>query len=70
MTQKSEQSKLTLAFAIGGMIAFNISGGVILGYLFDRWLNTSPWLSVAGLVIGAIGAFIGLYRIMGRLAKE
>jgi ATP synthase protein I len=69
VSQKSEQSKLTLAFAIGGIFAYNIAGGVLLGYFLDRWLNTSPWLSIAGLVVGSIGAFTGLFRIMSKLDK-
>jgi ATP synthase protein I len=67
MPQKSEQSKFALAFAVGGVIVYNISGGVILGYFLDRWLKTSPWLSVTGLIVGTIGAFAGVYRIMARL---
>jgi ATP synthase protein I len=67
MPENSEQSKFALAFAIGGIIAYNISGGIILGYLLDRWFNTSPWLSITGLILGTIGAFIGLYRIMSKL---
>jgi F0F1-type ATP synthase assembly protein I len=67
MSKDSEQSKFALAFAVGGIIAYNISGGIILGYLLDRWLSTSPWLSITGLILGTIGAFAGLYRIMSRL---
>jgi F0F1-type ATP synthase assembly protein I len=67
MPEKSEQSKFALAFAIGGIIAYNISGGIILGYLLDRWLSTSPWLSITGLILGTVGAFAGLYRIMSKL---
>jgi F0F1-type ATP synthase assembly protein I len=69
MPENSEQSKFALAFAVGGIIAYNILGGIILGYLLDRWLKTSPWLSVTGLILGTIGAFAGLYRIMSRLNR-
>jgi len=64
---KNEQSKFALAFAVGGIIAYNICGGIILGYLLDRWLKTSPWLSITGLILGTVGAFTGLYRIMSKL---
>jgi F0F1-type ATP synthase assembly protein I len=67
MPENSEQSKFALAFAIGGIIVYNISGGIILGYLLDRWFKTSPWLSITGLILGTIGAFVGLYRIMSKL---
>jgi F0F1-type ATP synthase assembly protein I len=67
MPENSEQSKFALAFAVGAIIAYNIAGGIILGYLLDGWFKTSPWLSITGLILGTIGAFIGLYRIMSKL---
>jgi F0F1-type ATP synthase assembly protein I len=69
MPEDSEQSKFTLAFAIGGIVAYNISGGIILGYLLDRWLGTVPWLTITGLVIGTIVAIVGILRIMSKLNK-
>lgn len=67
MPKDPDQSKFALAFAAGGIIAYNISGGIILGYLLDRWFNTSPWLTIIGLILGTVGAFVGLYRIMSKL---
>jgi len=67
MSRDSGQSKFALAFAVGGIIAYNIAGGIILRYLLDRWFKTSPWLSITGLILGTVGAFAGLYRIMSKL---
>jgi F0F1-type ATP synthase assembly protein I len=69
MPENSEQSRFALAFAVGGIVAYNIAGGIILGYLFDRWLATAPWLTITGLIIGTIGASVGIYRIMSKLNK-
>jgi len=66
----SEQSKLTAAMAAGGIVTSNIAGGVILGYLLDRWLNTSPWLLMAGVVLGLVGALIGIYKVSSRSQQE
>ncbi|MDX2033519.1 MAG: AtpZ/AtpI family protein [Blastocatellia bacterium] len=66
--KETEQSKLALAFSVGTVITSNIVGGIIAGYLLDRWLGTDPWLVVAGVVLGTIGAFLSLYRIMSRLS--
>jgi F0F1-type ATP synthase assembly protein I len=34
-------------------------GGI--GWLFDRWLHTKPWLLVIGFVVGAVAGFFLLY---------
>jgi F0F1-type ATP synthase assembly protein I len=45
----------------------NVVGGLVVGYLLDRWLKTDPWLLITGVILGTIGAFTALYRIMSRL---
>ncbi len=70
MPRDENQSKFALAFSAGALISSGIGGGALLGYLIDRWLNTSPWLSITGLILGTIGAFVGLYRIMSRLGRS
>lgn len=70
LTPKPEQSKLALAMMLGGVMSSNIIGGVIVGYLLDKWLGTSPWMIISGIVLGTIGAFAGLYRITSRLNEK
>lgn len=67
MARDSEQSKLALALSVSAVITSNVVGGLVAGYWLDRWLHTAPWLIVVGLVLGTMGAFAGLYRIMSRL---
>jgi ATP synthase protein I len=67
MPNDSEQTKLGLALSVGSILAGNIVGGILAGYLLDRWLKTAPWLVVVGLVLGTAGAFAGVYRVMNRL---
>ena len=44
--------------------SYTLIGAIVLlggiGYALDRWLNTSPWLVFAGLVLGVV---VGLYEI-------
>ena len=51
--------------------AFNLFASVItlagLGWLLDRWLETAPWLLVAGVVLGAVVGFYQFIRITSRL---
>jgi F0F1-type ATP synthase assembly protein I len=51
---------LELPFTFVGAIAV----GVAMGYFFDRWLHTRPWLT---LVFGAVGFFAGLREVLRRL---
>lgn len=70
MHDNSEQNKLALAFSVGTVVVSNIVGGVVVGYLLDRWLKTGPWLLLGGIVLGAIGALASLVRIVSRLNKK
>lgn len=45
------QLALTMVFFTGG------------GYLLDQWLETTPWLLVAGSFIGMVAVFIHLFRV-------
>ena len=67
MSDGSEQSKLALTFMVVTLFSSNILGGIVVGYLLDRWLNTSPWMVVTGIVLGLTSAIIGLVRILNRL---
>jgi F0F1-type ATP synthase assembly protein I len=69
MSDGSEQSKLSLTLSVITLFSSNILGGILVGYLLDRWLNTAPWMVVAGIVLGLTSAIIGLIRIMNRLNR-
>lgn len=36
--------------------------GLGAGYLADRWLGTSPWLTLIGLGLGIAAGFVSLFR--------
>lgn len=70
MNTPPEQSKLVLAMTLGGVMSSNIIGGIIVGYVLDKWLGTNPWMIIGGIVLGTVGAFAGLYRITSRLNEK
>ncbi len=39
------------------------AGGAIVGGLFDRWLDTTPWILLAGLFLGIGVAFRNIIKI-------
>jgi len=45
--------------------SYSIVGGILLlggaGYLIDRWLETLPWFSLAGV---AVGLCVGFYALI------
>jgi F0F1-type ATP synthase assembly protein I len=69
MSDGSEQSKRALTLSVITLFSSNILGGILVGYLLDRWLNTAPWMVVTGIVLGLTSAIIGLIRIMNRLNR-
>lgn len=70
MSDLSDQSKLKQALTIVTLFSSNILGGIIVGYLLDRWLHTSPWMIISGIVLGLTSAIIGLIRIMNQLNRN
>lgn len=36
--------------------------GLVAGYYADRWLGTSPWLLLLGLVLGIVASFVSLFH--------
>jgi ATP synthase protein I len=55
---------------IGAVMALSSSivSCLIVGWLLDRWLGTSPWLIVAGIIVGSIAGFMHLIRVMSRIS--
>lgn len=51
-------STLGLSFVVAIVMGF---GG---GYLLDRWLGTSPWLTFLGFLVGIAAAITNVYRVM------
>ena len=52
------QGNRVLAELVAGL-----AGGSLLGWCFDRWLGTKPWLLLAMLFLGIAVAFRNIIRI-------
>ncbi|MCG3159869.1 MAG: hypothetical protein JMDDDDMK_00894 [Acidobacteria bacterium] len=70
MSDRPEQSKLVMTLTVVTLFSSNIIGGIIVGYLLDRWLDTGPWMVVIGIALGLTSAVIGLVRILNRLNRS
>lgn len=43
---------------------------LIVGLLLDRWLDTFPWLMLAGILVGVAGMFALFLRVAKELNTE
>jgi ATP synthase protein I len=48
--------------SIGMTMVLSTVIGLGAGYWADRWLGTSPWLMLAGLLLGIAAGFVNLFR--------
>jgi ATP synthase protein I len=40
------------------------------GYALDRWLGSSPWFTLAGLLLGIASGFVNLFRAVRAFDRE
>ena len=65
---KQKGDPFLLAFGVYGAVGFQLAATVIGGLFFGSWLDkkfgTDPWLTVIGLVLGSVGGFYNLIRLL------
>ena len=61
---------LGMASSMGLAMVLATIIGLAIGYWLDRLFNTSPWLTLAFLVLGIIAGFRNIYIIGKRTQKK
>jgi ATP synthase protein I len=56
--------------ALGLELAISVILGLAVGYYLDKWLDTSPWMTVFWLAIGFAAGLRSLFRAALRSGKE
>ena len=56
--------------SIGMTLVLSTVIGLAAGYYGDRWLGTSPWLMLTGLVLGIVAGFVNLFRSVKVAERE
>ena len=60
--------KSGLAYAAGFSLFAAVLAGLFAGWLLDRWLRTSPWLLITGIILGAAAGFYELIRSASKIS--
>lgn len=66
--QQEINRKSGLAYAAAFSLFAAVAGGLVIGWLLDRWLGTRPWLLVTGIVLGSAAGFYELIRSSAKLS--
>ena len=53
---------LALAFRTGIELVSALAVGVGIGFLLDKWLDTTPWFLVVFFFLGAAAGILNVYR--------
>ena len=48
--------------SVGITFVVATAGATIGGYFLDRWLGSSPWLTLIGLAVGVAAGFRGFFK--------
>ena len=65
--QQEINRKSGIAYAAAISLFAAVVGGLIIGWLLDRWLGTRPWLLVGGVILGAAAGFYEFIRATSKL---
>jgi ATP synthase protein I len=64
--EKNAIRKSGFAYAAVFSMLASIISLLFVGWLLDRWLATSPWLVVTGIILGTVVGFYEFIRIMSK----
>ena len=60
--EQSSWKALAELSTVGITLVLSTVIGLVGGYYADRWLGTSPWLLLIGLLFGIVAGFVSLFR--------
>lgn len=56
--------------SLGFVLPAGAVAGCLIGWLLDRWIHTTPVLTVVMGFLGAAGGFVEILRILSRAEKD
>ena len=70
MPEPSAWRSLGMLATVGLTFVVATAGATIAGYYADRWMGTSPWLTLLGLMIGIAAGFRDLFRSIKKAERQ
>jgi F0F1-type ATP synthase assembly protein I len=55
---------------MGSVLAGQVAGGLVLGWLVDKGLHTLPVFTLVGLAAGLVAAAFYLYSVYQKFSKD
>ena len=68
--EESSWKALAELSSIGMTLVLATVIGLAGGYYLDRWLGTSPWLTMIGLGLGIAAGFVNFFRSVKRAGRN
>lgn len=59
--------KSGMVYAAIFSLASSVLVCLMVGWALDKWLKTSPWLLVAGIVLGSVAGFYQFVRLISKI---
>ncbi|MDN3513437.1 MAG: AtpZ/AtpI family protein [Candidatus Brocadia sp.] len=56
--------------SFGFTTAGAMAGGYFLGSYLDKKFNTTPWCMLSLMMLGIVGSFIELFKLIKKLSRE
>lgn len=71
MAQEPSPWRPLLSLAgVGLTFVMATAGATIGGYFVDRWLGSTPWFTLIGIVVGVAAGFRDLIRTLKRAERQ
>ena len=61
---------LSIAFRLGTELTVAIMIGAVMGYAFDRYLDTKPLFLAIGVVMGGAAGCLNVYRVAKKITID
>jgi len=69
--RKKDKKKVWAEFStVGIMFPASIAVGFFIGYILDKTLKTSPYLTIILTLYGIVAAFVNLFKISKKYDKK
>lgn len=68
-THSHVRAAVTEGWIAGGSFFGSILAGTLLGYFADQWLGTSPWLVIAGILLGSYSGFLRVWEYSKKMEE-